>query len=61
MAVTEFKIWANIHLEHERLSSIVIVRHVPGRLLYSTGSISVSGQLPTYPSPNPTLTMTCYQ
>ena len=23
-------------------------------------SISVSGQLPTYPSPNPTLTLTCY-
>ena len=27
----------------------------------SFGSISVSGQLPTYPSPNPTLTLTCYQ
>ena len=26
-----------------------------------SGSISVSGQLPTYPSPNPTLTLTCYQ
>ena len=25
------------------------------------GSISVSEQLPTYPSPNPTLTLTCYQ
>ena len=25
------------------------------------GSISVSGQLPTDPSPNPTLTLTCYQ
>ena len=25
------------------------------------GSIPVSGQLPTYPSPNPTLTLTCYQ
>ena len=25
------------------------------------GSISVSGQLPTYPSPNPTLTSTCCQ
>ena len=25
------------------------------------GSISVSGQLPTYPSPNPTSTLTCYQ
>ena len=25
------------------------------------GSISVSGQLPTYPSLNPTLTSTCYQ
>ena len=24
-------------------------------------SISVSGQLPTYPSPNPTLTLSCYQ
>ena len=26
-----------------------------------TGSISVSGQLPNYPSPNPTLTLTCCQ
>ena len=26
-----------------------------------TGSISVSGQLPTYPSPNPTLTLNCCQ
>ena len=25
------------------------------------GSISVPGQLPTYPSPNPTLTLTCCQ
>ena len=25
------------------------------------GCISASGQLPTYPSPNPTLTLTCYQ
>ena len=25
------------------------------------GSISVSGQLRTYPSPNPTFTLTCYQ
>ena len=25
------------------------------------GSISVSGLLPTYPSPNPTLTLTCCQ
>ena len=25
------------------------------------GSISVSGQLPTYPSPKPTLTLTCCQ
>ena len=25
------------------------------------GSISVSGQLPTHPSPNPTLTLTCCQ
>ena len=25
------------------------------------GSISVSGQLPTFPSPDPTLTLTCYQ
>ena len=25
------------------------------------GSISVSGQLPTYPSPNSTLTLTCCQ
>ena len=26
-----------------------------------SGSISVSGQLLTYPSPNPTLTLTCHQ
>ena len=26
-----------------------------------TGSISVSGQLPNYPSPNATLTLTCCQ
>ena len=25
------------------------------------GSISVSGQRPTYPSPNPTFILTCYQ
>ena len=25
------------------------------------GSVSVSGQLLTYPSPNPTLTLNCYQ
>ena len=30
-------------------------------LVSSYRSISVSGQLPTYPSPNPTLTLTCYQ
>ena len=28
---------------------------------WELGSISVSGQLPTYPSPNPTLTLACYQ
>ena len=28
---------------------------------FNAGSISVSGQLPTYPSPNPTLTLTCHQ
>ena len=27
----------------------------------SNGSISVSGKLPTHPSPNPTLTVTCHQ
>ena len=27
----------------------------------TSGLLSVSGQLPTYPSPNPTLTLTCYQ
>ena len=32
-----------------------------GRSVKSSGSISVSGQLLTYPSPNPTLTLTCYQ
>ena len=26
-----------------------------------SGSIPVSGQLPTYPSPNPALTLSCYQ
>ena len=30
-------------------------------LVSSYRSISVSGQLPTYPSPNPTLTLSCYQ
>ena len=30
-------------------------------ILILMGSISVSGQLPTYPSPNRTLTLTCYQ
>ena len=30
-------------------------------LVSSYRSISVSGQLPTYPSPDPTLTLTCYQ
>ena len=30
-------------------------------LSWISGSISVSGQLPTYPSPNPTLTLTCNQ
>ena len=29
--------------------------------LRNQGSISVSGQLPTDPSPNPTLTLTCCQ
>ena len=28
---------------------------------WELGSISVSGQLPTYLSPNPTLTLACYQ
>ena len=32
-----------------------------GQSVKSIGSISVSGQLLTYPSPNPTLTLTCYQ
>ena len=35
-----------------------------GLVQYGTeqyGLISVSGQLLTYPSPNPTLTLTCYQ
>ena len=30
-------------------------------LVSSYRSISVSGQLSTYPYPNPTLTLTCYQ
>ena len=32
-----------------------------GGVEQNNGSISVSGQLPTYPSPSPTLTLTCYQ
>ena len=35
--------------------------HSTNRALRRLGSISVSRQLPTYPSPNPTLTLTCYQ
>ena len=31
------------------------------RVRNEMGSISVSGQLPTYPSPYPTLTLTCRQ
>ena len=34
-------------------------RHPVGHWLF--GSISVSGQLPTYLSPNPTVTLTCCQ
>ena len=37
------------------------VRGVKGYSPKMIGSISVSGQLPTYPSPNPMLTLTCYQ
>ena len=32
-----------------------------GQSVKFSESISVSRQLPTYPSPNPTLTLTCYQ
>ena len=32
-----------------------------GGVEQNNGSISVSWQLPTYPSPSPTLTLTCYQ
>ena len=32
-----------------------------GGVEQNNGSISVSGQLPIYPSPSPTLTLTCYQ
>ena len=35
--------------------------HMLKRVRNEMGSISVSGQLPTYPSPNPTLTLTCRQ
>ena len=35
--------------------------HSTNRALRELGSISVSRQLSTYPSPNPTLTLTCYQ
>ena len=42
--------------QHPIQGGVVIVL-----LVFSCGSISVSGQLPTYPSPNPTLTLTCYQ
>ena len=37
------------------------VRGVKGYSPKMIGSISVSGQLPTYPSPNPTSTLACYQ
>ena len=37
------------------------VRGVKGYSPKMIGSISVFGQLPTYPSPNPMLTLTCYQ
>ena len=45
--------WIHIHLTNITLWCVIF------KLLL--GSISVSGQLPTYPSPNPTLTLTCYQ
>ena len=34
---------------------------VTEKYMGSFGSISVTEQLRTYPSPNPTLTLTCYQ
>ena len=37
------------------------LRDISFRSYKNFGSISVSGQLPTYPSPNPTLTLTCRQ
>ena len=37
------------------------IAHMLKRVRNEMGSISVSGQLPTYPSPYPTLTLTCRQ
>ena len=37
------------------------IAHMLKRVRNEMGSISVSGELPTYPSPYPTLTLTCRQ
>ena len=42
------------------LFSFLQAKHLPQRVRLN-GTTSVSGQLPTYPSPNPKLTLTCYQ
>ena len=47
-------LWA-ITNDHSRTSRLQNTR------VTYIGSISVSGQLPTYSSLNPTLTLTCYQ
>ena len=46
----------NLPMDRHPIQGGVVILQV-----FSCGSISVSGQLPTYPSPNPTLTLTCYQ
>ena len=47
-----------MELENERKKKKKVVKRKADRPRMP-GSISVSGQLPTYPSPNPTLTLTC--
>ena len=47
------------NLQHYRKQELDRTKGV--KIDKNMGSISVSGQLPTYPSPNPTFTLTCYQ
>ena len=48
---------SNAQLQVSNVDFYIEQRNEPEKF----GSISVSGQLPTYPSPNPTLTLSCYQ